>query len=613
MPETKNKLLKILDKQWFRFTAVFLILIIVFIGVFYGWQKAYANKFLPGTHIGYLNVSGMTKDQAGELLGEVEKNIRNKGLIFKNAEKEISVSPIILSESPDLALDILNFDVSQTLDKAYQAGRSNFYFLNPFVFLKSAIFGYQAQVVYELNEDKLLEQLMVSFSDQEKPAINATLKIDGNNFEVIGGSSGYIYDYNQAVTNLKNNLDQLNFDPVELALVFKEPTINKADTGSAVNSLEKILEIDSIKLIDGESLKNWDITKTELIDWLEFQKIDNDVIIGVNKEKVEEFLKPIVEAVNVDTVDAKFKLSGNRVSEFQSSRDGVTLNMEETYTKINQQIMLGVSDDITLVVKVVPAKVATKDLNDLGIEELIGRGVSNFAGSPVNRRHNIKTGTNSLNGVLIAPNEDFSLLDALGEIDGANGYLQELVIKGDRTIPEYGGGLCQIGSTTFRAALWSGLPITARRNHSYRVVYYEPAGMDATIYDPAPDMRFLNDTGHHILFTAKMDGDDLIFEFYGTPDGRQVSIEPNPPTIYNITSPGAPRYVETDELAPGEKKKIESAHNGADTYFKYTVTYPDGEIKEEEFYSHYVSWPEVWLIGRESTTTDEVLSEIPAE
>ncbi|OGY43356.1 MAG: hypothetical protein A2731_00665 [Candidatus Buchananbacteria bacterium RIFCSPHIGHO2_01_FULL_39_8] len=214
-----------------------------------------------------------------------------------------------------------------------------------------------------------------------------------------------------------------------------------------------------------------------------------------------------------------------------------------------------------------------------------------------------------MNGILIAPNEEFSLLEALGSVDGEHGYKQELVIKGDRTIPEYGGGLCQIGTTTFRAALRSGLPITQRRNHSYRVVYYEPAGMDATIYNPSPDMRFVNDTGYYILFTTRIEGDDLIFEFYGTKDGREVKIDPDPPAIYNVTSSGEPRYIETDELAPGVKKKVESSHKGADTYFKYTVTYPNGEVKEQDFYSHYVAWPEVWLIGRQPTTTPEVITD----
>ncbi|HLC63987.1 MAG TPA: VanW family protein, partial [Patescibacteria group bacterium] len=185
------------------------------------------------------------------------------------------------------------------------------------------------------------------------------------------------------------------------------------------------------------------------------------------------------------------------------------------------------------------------------------------------------------------------------------GYLPELVIKGDETIPEYGGGLCQIGTTVFRAALASGLPIVERRNHSYRVVYYEPAGKDATIYDPKPDFKSTNDTSQNILIQTRIEGDNLYFDFWGTADGRIA--EQSDSTIYNIKPPGETINIETDKLAPGEKQCTESAHAGADAYFDYKVTYPDGTVQEERFTSHYIPWPAKCLVGKQPTTTIEVL------
>lgn len=187
------------------------------------------------------------------------------------------------------------------------------------------------------------------------------------------------------------------------------------------------------------------------------------------------------------------------------------------------------------------------------------------------------------------------MLGAIGKVDETTGFLPELVIKGDRTIPEFGGGLCQIGTTTFRAALDAGLPITERQNHSYRVVYYEPAGMDATIYDPRPDLKFINDTGNYILFVAKISGDNLTFEFWGTKDGRQV--EMTKPNIWNITKPPPMKEIKTADLPPGEKKCTEKEHNGADAQFSRTITYPNGETKDEVWKSHYKPWQAVCLIG----------------
>ena len=97
----------------------------------------------------------------------------------------------------------------------------------------------------------------------------------------------------------------------------------------------------------------------------------------------------------------------------------------------------------------------------------------------------------------------FSFNDAVGDISAATGYQSAYIIKDGRTVLGDGGGVCQISTTLFRAVLNSGLKITAREPHSFRVSYYEPpVGMDATIYDPAPDLKFVNTYNTPILIWA---------------------------------------------------------------------------------------------------------------
>jgi vancomycin resistance protein YoaR len=457
----------------------------------------------------------------------------------------------------------------------------------------------------------LVKNLKENFSSLEKPPVNAGIKIVNDNIEITGEQSGYVFDYQKATDQVINNLNNLKLGKINIALIFTNPEIKKNDTATAVKDVQDFLNTEKITLTFED--KKWEIKKEDLINWLEFQRDEQSrqVKIGFNKDKVLESLKPITTEINVEAKDARFQLANGRVTEFQASQDGQAVNLDESYQKINTLVFASSTKPIELVIDKTQAQIGAGDLNDLGVKELIGRGTSNFAGSPKNRRFNIALGAKTLNGILIAPDEEFSLLKALGPVDGEHGYKQELVIKGDRTKPEFGGGLCQIGTTTFRAALNTGLPITERRNHSYRVVYYEPAGMDATIYDPKPDLKFINDTGRHILFTTKISGDNLIFEFYGTKDGRTAVISPNPPRIYNVTSPGPAKNIETEDLKPGEKKQQEKPHKGADTYFKYTVTYPNGEVKEKEFTSHYVAWPEIWLVGKEPTTPSSTEPTIP--
>jgi vancomycin resistance protein YoaR len=141
------------------------------------------------------------------------------------------------------------------------------------------------------------------------------------------------------------------------------------------------------------------------------------------------------------------------------------------------------------------------------------------------------------------------------------------------------------------------------------VAYYEPAGTDATIYDPKPDLRFLNDTGHYILFTTEMTGDDLYFRFYGTKDGRTVV--QTTPRVFNFVSPGPAKLIETTDLAPGVKRCTEKAHTGADTEFTRVVTYANGEKKTDVFKSHYKPWQEVCLIGVATPSAPPVTAPTP--
>lgn len=171
-----------------------------------------------------------------------------------------------------------------------------------------------------------------------------------------------------------------------------------------------------------------------------------------------------------------------------------------------------------------PSVFSAADFEKLKFSDLLTVGETNFAGSPKNRVHNIKVGTARFNGLVIMPGEEFSFNTYLGEVDEKNGYLPELVIKENVTTPEFGGGICQVSTTAFRAAMQAGLDVTYRRNHSYPVSYYGAPGFDATVYQPSPDFRFKNDMATPVLLKTSVVGTKVKFEVWGKQDGRVVKI-----------------------------------------------------------------------------------------
>jgi len=609
--ESKN----IFWKWLARILAIFFVLALISLAGYQAFHYAYKSRIYPGVHIGQLDLGGLTRAEAKDKLNKHVDRISQKGIDFHYHKTQATLQPVVASLEGDLAYRIFSFDPDWDIEKAFQYGRTDKISQNLKQKFKTLFYGHTFPASHTLNQKEIKSFLEKNFSRFETPAQNASLEYtrdySGIEFTVKEEEYGQVLDYKQAVKNLKSRLSRLNNSPVELAAEVNRPTILKKNCLNIEAKAENIVEKAPLEAAYQENTRT--IDQDNLLDWLTLKKDSEDMVtVDLEFSAVKEYLEEnVASEVNEEPIAAKFKIKDGRVTEFQESRDGRELDVHATYLNIRRAVRTDNKEQITVVVSEKKSDIRTEDANDLGIKDKLGTGHSNFAGSPPNRIHNIKTGAESLHGLIIEPGEEFSLLEALGDIDKEAGYKPELVIKDNKTVPEYGGGLCQIGTTMFRATYNSGLPVTQRRNHSYRVSYYEPAGTDATIYNPWPDYKFKNDTPAHILIQSRIKGKDLYFDFWGTDDGRKATH--TEPTIYNIVKPGPTKYVETTELEPGKKRCTEHAHNGADAYFDYEVKYPDGEVKEKRFHSHYVPWREVCLIGvdpnKNASTTDKTIKD----
>jgi len=255
-----------------------------------------------------------------------------------------------------------------------------------------------------------------------------------------------------------------------------------------------------------------------------------ETTLNVSSRKVDsvalsQYVSTLSKTVNRDPKNTVFSETPDKtVTLAEASQNGLTLDENATVTAIRTAIETG-SDTVTLPVKTVAPAISSTDPTTLGLTGIVAEATTNFRSSPKNRVFNINRALEQFQGVLIAPGENFSFVRQLGEVDGEHGYLPELVIKANKTEPEFGGGICQVSTTVFQTAIKAGLKITARRNHTYPVSYYKPYGMDATVYVPKPDLSFTNNTPGHILILSSVQGTSLTFRFYGTVDGRQVAID----------------------------------------------------------------------------------------
>lgn len=573
----------IMKKFWIIFPLLLIILIAASFG---GYVLAYNKKIYPRVKIAEIDIGGKTPAQAREVLSPKIKAVEEGEIEAKLEEKSWKI------KTEDLGLF---YDLEKTVASAYRVGRRENFGKSLLEQLRAIFLPTEIAPVYKIDENKLADWLESIALTTDVPFQDATVRVKNGKATIITGKEGKALNREKLKREIGESLDKLELKPLEILVEVTSPQISPEE---AEKFKDKAIELTKEKLVLVHRRGKAELSPNTLGGWIKLVKDKGTITLTFSEEKIKDYLDNLGQEVNLPPLDAKFSFSDGKVSVFQSSKEGEVLDKEEA-TKLIVETLLSSERELNLPFKkeapAISEEVA-QNIAKYGIKELVGEGKTSFAKSPPNRRHNIANGAKILNGILIKPGEEFSTLKYLGQIDDKTGFLPELVIKEDRTVPEFGGGLCQVSTTLFRTMLNSGLKITERQNHSYRVSYYEPpVGMDATIYLPKPDLKFVNDTPGYILIQSKVEGNFLSFSFYGTKDGRQVSM--TTPQMYDVTPPGEPIYVEDPSLAPGEVKQIEKPHSGAKAVFTYTVTRGGETINKQTFRSSYVPWPARFLKG----------------
>ena len=336
----------------------------------------------------------------------------------------------------------------------------------------------------------------------------------------------------------------------------------------------------------------------QIIDAISHKK-EFPIELSFNQDSLGNTITSIAKDIDIVPQNAKFTMVDNKVQSFLPELNGLKVNEEE----LKKEIIFAINNgNTTIDIPVEPdiPSIKTTDVNNLGINELIGSGASHFAGSIGSRIYNINLAASRLNNTLIAPDEIFSFDQTVGDISALNGYQQAYVIENGKTVLGDGGGVCQVSTTMFRAAMNSGLPIVERHAHAYRVHYYEEdanPGLDATIYSPTVDFKFKNDTGKFILIQTQIDliNLSLTFNLYGTKDGRTSNI--TKPVLWGYSPAPTPLYTDDPTLPVGIVKQIDFAASGIKSQFEYTVTKNGEVINHQTFYSNFEPWQAKFLRG----------------
>lgn len=597
------KKIKIDRKKAKKVALISTLTIVVFLLSFASYSFTYAKKVYPKAYLGQTKISGKTKSELSDEIKKLNDQTLATTIVLVNSDqnKEYNINPAEIN---------LSYDIDSTVAAIWQYGRNNNFVKAMWQQFVALFHRHSFDAVYAYNTDLLKTKIASIASGLDQPEQDYSLSYSNGKFIINSDrKSGQRIDQNEIILAIETEIKNFDLQNISFALKNYTPQISDDSANKALANANKILDTGVLTLKN--DAVSYTVDRDTIGGFIISQANGKDLNLVLNSDRVKAYIAELAKGIDVSAQDAKLTVTDGKVTVFQVSQTGKTLDQTKTLTDIESALFARINGNtnvdtmtVNLTIASSSPEVSSDQISKYGITELVGTATTSFYNSPSNRVNNIKIGAAAINGVLIKPGEEFSTVGHLGKIDASSGYLEELVIKDNKTLPEYGGGLCQVSSTLFRAALNAGMKITERSNHSYRVSYYEPpVGMDATIYDPAPDFKFINNYSSYVLIQSKIVGTKITFEFYGTKDSRTVEI--SDPVVYDYVEPSAPVYTLSTSLQPGETKLISHSHQGATADFHYKVTSASGTVLQDKtFHSVYNAIPEQWLTGPPTTCSD---------
>ncbi|MBW4081626.1 VanW family protein [Paenibacillus sp. S150] len=224
--------------------------------------------------------------------------------------------------------------------------------------------------------------------------------------------------------------------------------------------------------------------------------------------------------------------------------------------------------------------VTLKALKEQGVERKISQFSTSLGASGPGRTFNVAAAAEAVNGTMLPPGAVFDYGKAIQKAQADTGFREAPVIVNGKLQPGTGGGICQVSSTLYNAALRSGLEIVERRNHSLPVSYL-PKGQDATFSEGNINFRFRNNTGKYLIIHAAVQGRTLTVKLFGTfPKNVTFLVQSRTVEVLAPTD----KYVSDPSLPNGGTRVIQNGKTGyvVETHITRLV---DGKAVEKKLLS----------------------------
>lgn len=376
----------------------------------------------------------------------------------------------------------------------------------------------------------------------------------------------------EAQNTVQNYVDSLSGQKITLAIAGEKIETTAEELGffwSNTDAVEQAAQYES----EGNLIQRYMAKKD-----LEVNPVEIPLQTQVDEAKVNSFVTdqcaPYVQKAQDATIHRE-----NGTFVITESKVGRVVDIAATTAALNEAMANGLEEAILVeaVVTEEQPKVTYEQLAT--IQDVLGTFTTSFKSSGAARVTNLQVGSSKINGRVLMPGETLSGYECMHPFDKSNGYKEAIAYENGKSVESIGGGVCQISTTLYNAALRAEMNIIQRQNHSMIVTYVDPSA-DAAIAGTYKDLKFSNPYDTPVYVEGYTQGRNLTFTIYGKetrPSNRTIKFVSE--TLQTM-DPGEPVIKVDASLKPGTKIKEQSSHTGYKSrLWKYV--YVDGQLQDK--------------------------------
>jgi vancomycin resistance protein YoaR len=559
-----------------------------------GTRLLYNQRAYPGVVLNDISLSGKNQEQIVQALAPVYPYAESGTLILSDGDQNWMYSPAELG---------VELDLPAMARSALAVGRQGNLLDRIDEQVRAWYRGVTLPAIVRFDKIVAGHTLQPVADQVDQPVVEASLTIDGTQVTAVNGQVGRTIDVASTLAALETPVQQMHDALIPLTILESTPRVLDA-SGTAERA--QVLLQQPLRLT-AEGAEDLVIQPATLAGMLDFEIVDQgsggQYAIHIDPPQLWALLEPRAPELERKPENARFIFNDDtrQLDPLASAVTGRTLDIEASITAVNEGLNSGQSSVGLAFIYETPEVGDDATAEQLGITEAVSVVSTYFNGSSSGRIQNIKTASSAFHGLLIPPGGTLSMADVLGDISLDSGYAEALIIFGDRTISGVGGGVCQVSTTLFRAVFFGGYEIVERYPHAYRVGYYEQGpgspgpGLDATVFVPLVDFKFRNDSPYWLLMETYIYGNQLLWKFYSTSDGRSVTWNS---VVSNKVDAPKPLYKLNRDLPDEKIKQIDYQADGMDVVVYRTVTAGGETLHQDVIKTHYLPWRAIFEFGK---------------